>query len=386
MSTHLNARMTAKGPKKILALDGGGIRGMMTVEILAAIEGLLRDRQPPATRDAFVLADYFDFVAGTSTGAILAACIAMGMSTSKIREFYLQSGADMFDKASLLKKWKYQYNDGGLANKLKQELGADTTLGSDRLRTILMMVMRNASTDSHWPIWNNPKAKYNLRVRENGSPRNDCNLDIPLWQLVRASTAAPTFFPPEVVTFAQGTPDEYRFIFVDGGITTYNNPAFQAFIMATTEPYQVNWPTGEDKMLLVSIGTGTNPNANKDLGPGEMNRLYHATSVPSALMFAALNEQDCLCRVFGKCLVGDPLDREVGDLIGKQGPVSPKLFTYLRYNAELSEKGLAVLGLSQIKPEDVQQLDSTDHIEALQKIGLAVATHKVSAEHFAGFV
>lgn len=386
MSTHLNARMTAKGPKKILALDGGGIRGMMTVEILAAIEGLLRDKQPPATRDAFVLADYFDFVAGTSTGAILAACIAMGMSTSKIREFYLQSGADMFDKASLLKKWKYQYNDGGLVNKLKQELGADTTLGSDRLRTILMMVMRNASTDSHWPIWNNPKAKYNLRVREDGSPRNDCNLDIPLWQLVRASTAAPTFFPPEVVTFAQGTPDEYRFIFVDGGITTYNNPAFQAFIMATTEPYQVNWPTGEDKMLLVSIGTGTNPNANKDLGPDEMNLMYHATSVPSALMFAALNEQDCLCRVFGKCLVGDPLDREVGDLIGKQGPVSPKLFTYLRYNAELSEKGLAALGLSQIKPEDVQQLDSTNHIEALQKIGLAVATHKLSAEHFAGFL
>jgi patatin-like phospholipase/acyl hydrolase len=286
--------MTAKGPKKILALDGGGIRGMMTVEILAAIEGLLRDRQPPATRDAFVLADYFDFVAGTSTGAILAACIAMGMSTSKIREFYLQSGADMFDKASLLKKWKYQYNDGGLANKLKQELGADTTLGSDRLRTILMMVMRNASTDSHWPIWNNPKAKYNLRVRENGSPRNDCNLDIPLWQLVRASTAAPTFFPPEVVTFAQGTPDEYRFIFVDGGITTYNNPAFQAFIMATTEPYQVNWPTGEDKMLLVSIGTGTNPNANKDLGPDEMNLMYHATSVPSALMPRSMNRIFCV--------------------------------------------------------------------------------------------
>jgi hypothetical protein len=66
--------------------------------------------------------------------------------------------------------------------------------------------------------------------------------------------------------------------------------------------------------------------------------------------------------------------------------VSPKLFTYLRYNAELSKNGLAALGLSQIKAEDVQQLDSTDHIEALQKIGLAVATHKLSAEHFAGFV
>jgi len=243
-----------------------------------------------------------------------------------------------------------------------------------------MMVMRNATTYSPWPIWNNPKAKYNLRCREDGRPRDNCNLDIPLWQLVRASTAAPVFFPPEVVKIGQ---DE--FVFVDGGITTYNNPSFKAFIMATTEPYHVNWATGEENMLIVSIGTGTNPNANKDLAPGEMNLLYNAGSLPSALMFAALNEQDLLCRVFGKCLVGDPLDREVGDLIGKKGPVSPKLFTYMRYNAELSEKGLPKLGLSDVKPEDVQQLDSTEHIKELQEVGQAVAK-QVKPEHFKGFV
>jgi len=376
----LGERIRAPGPKKILALDGGGIRGMMTVEILSAIEELLRDVQPQAKRDSFVLADYFDFVAGTSTGAILAACISLGMRVGKIRKFYVESGADMFDKSSLLKKWRYKYNDEGLANKLKHELKLDTTLGSDRLRTLLMMVMRNATTDSPWPIWNNPKAKYNLRCREDGRPRDNCNLDIPLWQLVRASTAAPVFFPPEVVKIGQ---DE--FVFVDGGITTYNNPSFKAFIMATTEPYHVNWATGEENMLIVSIGTGTNPNANKDLAPGEMNLLYNAGSLPSALMFAALNEQDLLCRVFGKCLVGDPLDREVGDLIGKKGPVSPKLFTYMRYNAELSEKGLPKLGLSDVKPEDVQQLDSTEHIKELQEVGQAVAK-QVKPEHFKGFV
>ena len=376
----LEERIRAPGPKKILALDGGGIRGMMTVEILSAIEELLRDAQPQAKRDSFVLADYFDFVAGTSTGAILAACISLGMRVGKIRKFYVESGADMFDKSSLLKKWRYKYNDEGLANKLKHELKLDTTLGSDRLRTLLMMVMRNATTDSPWPIWNNPKAKYNLRCREDGRPRDNCNLDIPLWQLVRASTAAPVFFPPEVVRIGQ---DE--FVFVDGGITTYNNPSFKAFIMATTEPYHVNWATGEENMLIVSIGTGTNPNANKDLAPGEMNLLYNAGSLPSALMFAALNEQDLLCRVFGKCLVGDPLDREVGDLIGKKGPVSPKLFTYMRYNAELSEKGLPKLGLSDVKPEDVQQLDSTEHIKELQEVGQAVAK-QVKPEHFKGFV
>lgn len=384
MNEKLVARMQPNGPKKILALDGGGIRGMMTVEVLAEIESLLRQKLERG--DDFVLADYFDFVAGTSTGAIIAACVSLGMKVSDIREFYISSGKDMFDKASLLKRFRYKFEDDKLAVKMQEVFGNDTTLGSDKLKTVLMMVMRNATTDSPWPLSNNPFAKYNQKLREDGSPRNDCNLNLPLWQLVRASTAAPTYFPPEVVTFAPGTPNEYRFVFVDGGITTYNNPAFQAFLMATVEPYKMNWPTGEDKMLVVSIGTGASPEANADLDPGEMNLLYNASSLPSALMYAALNEQDTLCRVFGKCLAGDKLDREVGDLIGAKAPVAPgKLFTYMRYNAELSRKGLDGLGLTDIKPEDVQKLDSVAHIAELQRVGRAVAK-KVNADHFAGFI
>ncbi len=117
-----------------------------------------------------------------------------------------------------------------------------------------------------------------------------------------------------------------------------------------------------------------------------MNLIYNAGSLPSALMYAALNEQDTLCRVFGKCLAGDELDREVGDLIGAKGPVGPgKLFTYVRYNAELSADGLKALGLEDIKPEDVQKLDSVAHIPELQRVGKAVAK-KVKPEHFTGFV
>jgi hypothetical protein len=165
----------------------------------------------------------------------------------------------------------------------------------------------------------------------------------------------------------------------------YNNPSFQAFLMATVEPFNLNWPTGEDKILLVSVGTGTSPYANADLRPGEMNVLYNATSIPSALMFAALNEQDFLCRVFGKCLVGDPLDREVGDMIGRRGPVPHKLFTYVRYNAELTRTGLDELSLNDIEPTNVQQLDSVEFVTDLQRVGNAVAERKVKAEHFAGF-
>ncbi|CAG0123919.1 cGAMP-activated phospholipase [Rhodocyclaceae bacterium] len=378
MNEKLLARMQSPGPKKILALDGGGIRGMMTVEVLAEIESLLR--QKLGRGDDFVLADYFDFVAGTSTGAIIAACISLGMKVSDIRTFYSSSGNEMFDKASLLKRFRYKFEDEKLAAKMQEVFGKDTTLGSDKLKTVLMMVMRNASTDSPWPVSNNPLAKYNQRMRDDGSPRDNCNLDLPLWQLVRASTAAPVYFPPEVVQVGS-----HAFVFVDGGITTYNNPAFQAFLMATVEPYRMGWPAGENNMLVVSIGTGTSPRANADLGPNEMNLIFNASSIPSALMYAALNEQDMLCRVFGKCLSGDELDREVGNLIGAKGPVGPgKLFTYMRYNAELTSDGLKALGLADIKPEEVQQLDSVAHVAELQRVGKAVAK-KVKAEHFAGF-
>jgi hypothetical protein len=378
MNQALIARMQSPGPKKILALDGGGIRGMITVEVLAEIETRLRHKL--GRGEDFVLADYFDFVSGTSTGAIIAACISLGMKVSDIRTFYISSGEEMFDKASLLKRFRHKYEDEKLAAKMQEVFGANTTLGSDTLRTVLMMVMRNASTDSPWPVSNNPFAKYNRRVRDDDSPRDDCNLDLPLWQLVRASTAAPVYFPPEVVKLGK-----HEFVFVDGGITTYNNPAFQSFLMATVEPYKMGWPAGEDRMLVVSIGTGTSPQANADLDPNEMNLLYNAGSIPSALMYAALNEQDMLCRVFGKCLAGDALDREVGTLVGAKGPVGPgKLFTYVRYNAELSPAGLQALGLPDIDPENVQKLDSVEHVAELRQVGNAVAKN-VRAEHFAGF-
>jgi len=346
---------------------------MITVEVLAEIENLLRKKLKRGPD--FVLADYFDFVAGTSTGAIIATCISLGMKMADIRDFYVKSGEAMFDKAFILKRLHYKYEDEKLAARMQEVFGkATTTLGSDTLRTVLMMVMRNSSTDSPWPVSNNPYAKYNE------ARRADCNLNIPLWQLVRASTAAPTYFPPEVVKMGRK-----QFVFVDGGITMYNNPAFQAFLMATVQPYKMNWASGEDQLLVVSVGTGTSPDANADLRPGQMNLLYNASSIPSALMFAALNEQDLLCRVFGKCLAGDALDREVGDLIGAKSPVASRLFTYARYNAELTREGLDALGLKDIEPVDVQQLDSVAHVKELQRVGKAVAK-KVQAGHFEGFL
>lgn len=376
----LTDRIAAPGPKKILACDGGGILGLISVEVLARIESILRERQPPEKRKGFVLADYFDYFAGTSTGALLAGCLALGMSVDRIRKFYIDSGREMFDKAGLLERLHYKYDDDKLSMKLKQEVGEKTTLGSGDLRSLLTIVMRNATTDSPWPVSNNPYAMYNRRTRDDGTLRENCNLDLPLWQLLRASTAAPTFFPPEVITVGGQT-----FVFVDGGVTTYNNPAFLAFTMATLDRYEVNWPAEEDKLLVVSIGTGNAAKANADLKPGQMHLLYQAGNIPSALMYAAQNQQDLLCRMFGKCLSGDALDRELGDLIGSRGPVSPKLFTYVRYDADVSRSGLDALGLQDVDADHVQLMDSTKYIDEIQKVGTALGKIKVRPEHFAAF-
>ena len=373
-----------QGPRKLLALDGGGIRGVMALEVLAKIESELQTALKKDNK--FVLADYFDYIAGTSTGAIIAACLSLGMRVDEITKFYVDSGPAMFDKANLLQRYyRNKFNDEKLTEKLKQVIASktgdpDTTLGSDALKTYLLLVLRNASTDSPWPLSNNPAAKYNDRLL------GDCNLQLPLWQLIRASTAAPTYFPPEVISFGSGE-KKYEFVFVDGGVTMYNNPAFHMFLMATVGQYKLGWPSGEDKMLLVSVGTGAAAKANQNLQPDEMNIIYNASSIPAALMFAASNEQDLLCRVFGNCLNGGLLDLEVMDMKGaiSQGPISPKLFTYMRYNADLSRDGLDKLGLPHIKPENVQQLDSTAYIPQIQEVGRAVAK-EVDIKHFNGFL
>lgn len=371
-------RLNGVAPRKLLALDGGGIRGVLTLEILAAIEEIVRAEHHDGN---MVLGDYFDYIGGTSTGAIIAAGLARGMSVSDIRTIYHEHGEEMFDKASILRRYRYKFDSDRLQQLMRTTYGQQTTFGDENLKTLLMVVLRNATTDSPWPLSNNPRAKYNDHTR------TDCNLHLPLWQLVRASTAAPTFFPPEKITLG----DKER-VFVDGGVTMYNNPAFQLFLMATLGAYRLRWPTGEHNMLLVSVGTGTAAKEDDSLQPGDMNLLYNATSVPAALMSAALTEQDLLCRAFGRCRHGASIDREIGALIDPDddeptsGLLKERLFTYVRYNADLSADGLAALGLAQIRPRDVQKMDSVSHINELTQIGQRVAERDVAAAHFNGFL
>jgi hypothetical protein len=362
-STDYRRRIGAPGPKRMLALDGGGIRGLITIQILARFEDLLRTALGRDER--FVLADYFDYVGGTSTGGIIASGIARGMSMTELREFYLAGTKTMFKRAPWFQQWYYRNVAGALSAKLREVFGAETRFGDPSLRTLLMLVMRNVTTDSPWPLSNNPNALYNA------SGIDGCNLELPLWQLVRASAAAPIYFPPEDITIGS-----QRFIFVDGAITPYNDPAFLLFLMATLPQYRLGWETGEDKLLVVSVGTGAGSSANAKLTAKHMNVLFNAMSIPTALIGGALAQQDLLCRAVGHCRFGAPIDSEIGDMIGladdpAHDPFAPRKFTYVRYDPQLTAAGLAALGLPNVVPAHVEVLDSVAHVEELLAVGRA---------------
>jgi hypothetical protein len=366
---HLAERYRTPRPRKLLALDGGGIRGILTLEILRELEQQLRVELGQGA--SFRLCDYFDYVGGTSTGAIIAAGIACGMSVEELSAFYTEAGPDMFAKERLLRRLKSFYRSEPLAEKLTKVFGQQTLLSSDKLRCLLLVVTRNATTDSPWPISTNPDAKYN-------DPRRpDSNLKIPLWKLVRASTAAPIYFPPEVVAWDDKDPDK-TFVFVDGGVTPYNNPAHLLYRMATLPEYKLGWKRGENELLLVSVGTGAAPSVDLDIVT-DRNAVTNLAGLPSALMYGAMVEQDTACRTLGRCVAGAPLDRELGDLVVRAPLVENqgRQMLYARYNADLSTKGLLELGLGEIPSEGVQQLDAVAQIDNLRRIGRAVASRDV---------
>ena len=333
-------RYEKKQARKILSLDGGGIRGVITLEILSKIEKDLKTKLKKG--DDFRLSDYFDYFGGTSTGAIIAAGLSIGMSVDELLRFYEKEGRNMFIKGWMF--WKYKYSSGPLRRMMQKVFGK------------------------------NPLAKYNNKDRP------DNNQIIKLYQLVRASTAAPSYFPAETVHWDPKDPSK-TFVFVDGGVTPYNNPAFLLYRMATLPAYKLNWERGEDQLLIVSVGTGS---ATKQGSYGHLLNL--AKRIPEDLMYAMGVDQDINCRTVGRCTYGPPIDRELLSMIpGPEELPTNRDFLYVRYNADLSSKGLKELGLDHLDSARVRKMDKADNIPHLRSIGAAAAESQVNLDHFESF-
>lgn len=364
-------------PKRILTLDGGGLRGILSIGILEKIEALLRERHGGDA--SFRLCHYFDLIAGTSTGAIIAAALALGWSVEDIRGKYMALGARVFEK-SLLRQGllRAKYDEARLSAELKRLFGAQTTLGGAELLTGLLVVTKRLDTGSVWPIGNNPAGRY-FGGSEHGRLGNG---DYFLWQVVRASTAAPAYFDPESITIsgAQGTAPVIG-NFVDGGVSPFNNPALQALMYATLEGYRIGWPTGADRLLLVSIGTGA-------ADPAVAKASFAASHAIGALL-SLMNDCSTLQQTMLQWMSSSPtariMNRELGDLSGDLIAGAP-LMSYLRYDVDLRRDAVQALDASLVDDEKIESLsalDSPDNMAVLHRLGAMAAQRDLRAADFA---
>ena len=219
---------------RILALDGGGIRGVMTAYWLARLEKKLR---APC-------ADHFDLVAGTSTGSILACAIAMRIPAEQIVTLYREKGRDIFT-SGVERLWNRfgrtftqgisapKYDDHGLEQTLRHALRdtrfADLPPSPHLLITSYNVLTRQAVVfKSHKPD----------------------HAHIPLWEAAKASSSAPTCFPAHVTGVLGATAP-----LIDGGVVA-NNPA--ACAIAEAVRLNDDKPSGVPlrDFVVGSFGTG----------------------------------------------------------------------------------------------------------------------------------
>lgn len=363
------------GPKRILALDGGGIRGRLTLGILAGIERVLGGP----------LCDHFDLIGGTSTGSIIATGLALGWPVSRLIDLYDQLGASVF-KSDFWKLglWSAKFPTAPLEEALSSAFG-NRTLGSADLKTGLCIVTKRLDTNSVWPLSNNPRGQYF------GDPPPGRayvpNKDLLLRQLVRASTAAPHYFDPEAITVNKGANGNHvEGAFVDGGVSPHNNPSLQLLLLATLKGRGFEWPLGADRLQVVSVGTGTwgvKYDAADLVGKPaiENARLSLLSAMDDA---TELNE--LLLQWLSDSPVARVIDREVGTLAGDiLGGLDPWV-SYLRYNATLEPgwlmEHLPGTEVDKKALEKLRAMDQPASLEVLAKLGDAAA-ELVSKEHFA---
>lgn len=369
-------------PKRILALDGGGIRGALTLGYLQRIEDILRKQR--GGDKSFRLSDYFDLIGGTSTGSIIAAALSIGLSVAEIKQMYMSLGEKIFAKK--YKWWKIfeiddllkaGYNEKPLEEEL-QKLFGDMTLSSDKILTGLCIVAKRADTNSVWPLLNHPQGRY-------FNSADGLNKDIMLWKAVRASSAAPTYFLPQMIDVGGALTEA---AFVDGGVSMANNPALQLLMVATLQGFPFRWKWGADNLMIVSVGTGMGRLKRIPADVKKNNILKWAQQIPDMFMQDASWHNQLLLQWFSNSPNPWEIDGETGnlenDFIGSVKK-NKGLITYMRYNTWLDAPTLNTLMNKQYIQKDIDGLVEMSNAASrfeLYDIGLKDAAATVMESHF----
>ncbi|MEL6979325.1 MAG: patatin-like phospholipase family protein [Pseudomonadota bacterium] len=397
------ARLFAPGKKRILALDGGGVRGMITVAFLARIEATLREE---TGRPDYVLSDYFDLIGGTSVGSLLATMLSLGMEMREVEEKFRAWAPEIF-KGRLSMLGIKRFDGRSLVQKIQMVTGEET-LGSTRLHTGLAIVAKRVDTGSPWVMINNPRMKF-FDDRE-GPEGWIGNRHYKLWSILRASTAAPFYFRPTRIAIHNDTErKDDNGVFVDGGVSPHNNPALQLFLMAGLPSYGLEWSRTPQDLSIISVGAGTH--RTRVAGGGfsrsflsEMTSVatgYLASDLPAA-KFAAETLRTMVAdgQTFGLKMLqamSQPrfswrINSEIGDLSGETflpEPLQAGLLSFQRYDAPF-ELGLLPeaydIAASKKERERMFAIDEPNNLKKLWDYGVEAAEKQVSREDFAGFL
>lgn len=379
-------RLIASGPKRILALDGGGIRGALCIGFLEKIEKELANRQKDRNIDkVFTLSDYYDFIGGTSTGAIIATCLAKGMTVSQVKDLYMSLGQNIF--SSWKKKipgwlgWfksfiefveimlaSAHFSEKKLEKELEKVLG-NITFGSDEFKTGLCIVAKRADTLSAWVMHNHPLGKY-----------YEANKGILVRDLLRATSAAPSYFKPKKIKVAANEDA----VFIDGGVSSYNNPALIMFYICTLSSLPYKWKTGRNNLMVTSVGTGFN-HAKKDASKLEKRKIFRwAADIPDLFMTDATSLNQLVLQTLAYTQTPQYINSEFNDLRNILIIKDP-LLTYQRYNVALSINSLQAemnRPYTQEEIDHLAEMSNGENARQLYEIGKTFAEKKIKSGHF----
>ena len=204
--------------RRILTIDGGGIKGVFPAAFLATLEQQLG--RP--------VADYFDLIAGTSTGGIIALGLGLGLSAQELLDLYKQHGSQIFPRKRLL-TWKRlvraKYTYAPLRRALVEAFG-ERRLGESRKRLLIPSLNLAAERVHSYKTSHHPKLVHDYKL--------------PVVEVALATVAAPTYFPIHM------SPDGLPYI--DGSLWARNPLA-----LAVTEAIGIlDWP--RDDISVLSLG------------------------------------------------------------------------------------------------------------------------------------
>lgn len=362
------------GPKRMLALDGGGVRGIVSIAFLEQLERLLDDAQGKPVR----LCDWFDLVGGTSTGAIIATCVALGFRVCKIKALYEELAPEIFRKPKLRVFGRHSLFDARRLRRKLVEVIGERTLDSDDLLTGLCIVSKRLDTGSSWILMNNSRSSFWNTPSDKSFIGNR---HFSLVNLVRASAAAPHYFDPEMIQIVEGMAPA---LFIDGGVSPHNNPALGMLLAVTLPKLQIDWPLGPENLTIVSIGTGS---FRPTVGIRELPWLK-SIGVALLALKGQISDAEQLVLTLMAWLGESPtrwkINSEIGDVGLANPPFGRALFRFLRYDIRLEREWLSAELARTFDSKTVLQfrdLSGAANMKALYELGVQAAEKQLLPEH-----